>query len=186
MSGMRNHKATGLPQLGADLIAEVRLRRYCGEPLKSIERAMGRPVRYYAYGGKTRAELIAADPTYYERHKAARNRSFRRGDTPEFRALRAERHRLYYAARQRVKALQKNWELTPGQYDAMLDAQGGVCAICSGENTRKDHRHLAVDHDHKTNSRRGLLCDRCNLALGWFWDDPDVLGIARAYLEAYV
>ncbi len=183
---VRNHKATGLPRLGADLIAEVRLRRLCGEPLKSIERAMGRPVRYYAYGGKTRTERIAADPTYYERNKVARSQSFKRRDTPEFRRLRAERYRLYHADKKHVTDLKRNWDLTPEQYDTMLDAQGGVCAICSGENTRTAHRRLAVDHNHTTNIKRGLLCDRCNRALGWFMDDPDLLAVARAYLEAYV
>src|SRR6266404_6345687 len=78
MSSIRNHRATGLPHLSADDIAEVRLRRYCGEPLKSIERAMGRPVRYYAYGGKTRAERIAADPTYLGRHQVSKRASGRR------------------------------------------------------------------------------------------------------------
>ena len=52
--------------------------------------------------------------------------------------------------------------LSVEDYDAMLAAQGGVCAICG--NPPKTRR-LDVDHDHKTGKVRGLLCHRCNRAL---------------------
>lgn len=50
-------------------------------------------------------------------------------------------------------------------YDALEAKQSGKCAIC-GRLPRK--RRLAADHDHSTNTPRGLLCVRCNLALGWY------------------
>jgi hypothetical protein len=53
---------------------------------------------------------------------------------------------------------------TSQQYYDMLAAQGGVCAIC--EKTTKDALH--VDHCHMTGRVRGLLCNGCNLKLGWF------------------
>jgi recombination endonuclease VII len=52
--------------------------------------------------------------------------------------------------------------MTDDEYDAMLAAQGGVCAICG--NAPKTRR-LHVDHDHRTGAVRGLLCYRCNRAL---------------------
>lgn len=64
--------------------------------------------------------------------------------------------------------------LTPEQYDAMLEEQGSVCAICKSTTPNKN---LAVDHDHRccgVRSRscgrcvRGLLCLQCNTQLGWF------------------
>ena len=48
------------------------------------------------------------------------------------------------------------------EYDALLAAQGGGCAICG--NPPKTRR-LHVDHDHKTGKVRGLLCHRCNRRL---------------------
>lgn len=182
MSNVPNHRATGLPQLGGELIAEVRLRRFCGEPLKSIERAMGRPVRYYAYGGKTRAERIAADPTYLTRHHASKRASRKRRYDP---GIQRERYRLYYRARKLVRDHQEKLVrrgISQQEYDVLLDRQGGLCALCGGENNRKG-RLLALDHDHRTDRIRGLLCSRCNLALGWF-DDADFLRRAAAYLEA--
>lgn len=48
-------------------------------------------------------------------------------------------------------------------YDALLAAQGGRCAICGA---RPGRRNLAVDHDHATGKVRGLLCTTCNVKLG--------------------
>jgi hypothetical protein len=71
--------------------------------------------------------------------------------------------------------------VTPEQYDEMLSAQGGTCAICE----QVDHlgRRLAVDHDHETGEVRGLLCGRCNTMLGQMNDDPELLRRAASYLE---
>ena len=59
----------------------------------------------------------------------------------------------------------------------MLEAQGGVCAICR-TGTR---RH--VDHDHATGAVRALLCFNCNGGLGQFRDDPCLLHAAALYVE---
>ncbi|WP_211240492.1 endonuclease domain-containing protein [Haloglycomyces albus] len=51
--------------------------------------------------------------------------------------------------------------LRPGEYDRLLLAQGGVCAICGGQR----HYRLDVDHDHTTGLIRGLCCRNCNRVL---------------------
>lgn len=66
------------------------------------------------------------------------------------------------------------------QYDRMLAAQNGGCAICGQE--RPDSRNLMVDHCHATDAVRGLLCARCNTGLGMFADDSDRLLATAAYL----
>jgi hypothetical protein len=85
-----------------------------------------------------------------------------------------------------------NYGMTWGQYQALLDAQGGGCAVCG--QTCASGRLLAVDHDHSCcpeNSRscvrcvRGLLCGGCNQGLGKFRDDPRLLAEAAAYLARH-
>jgi hypothetical protein len=58
----------------------------------------------------------------------------------------------------------------------MLQAQNGVCAIC------RTAEAAHIDHDHVTGAVRGMLCFRCNAALGQLDDNPDVLVRAARYL----
>lgn len=62
------------------------------------------------------------------------------------------------------------------------DDQAGMCAIC-GDDLSKETKEVMVDHCHKTNRIRGLLCRRCNIGLGFFEDDIDRLKEAINYLE---
>jgi hypothetical protein len=64
------------------------------------------------------------------------------------------------------------------QYELLFKAQNGKCAICD----EPSKATLDVDHDHATGKVRGLLCRRCNLGIGHFCDDPDVIRNAMKYL----
>jgi hypothetical protein len=86
-------------------------------------------------------------------------------------------------AKERAGHLRRKYGITLEEYDAMLAAQGGVCAICGRQPT--DGISLHVDHDHVSGRRRKLLCFKCNNALGDFDDDPDLLRTAMAYLDAH-
>lgn len=65
-------------------------------------------------------------------------------------------------------------------YDALLELQGGGCAICGRPPTT---RRLALDHDHRTMQVRGLLCFRCNSMLRT-WVTLSWLTYAYDYLAA--
>ena len=56
------------------------------------------------------------------------------------------------------------------------------CEIC-GKTKEENRRRLALDHDHKTGNLRGYLCTNCNLGLGCFSDDVDVMEKAIRYLK---
>lgn len=88
----------------------------------------------------------------------------------ERRRVRAARHETYVG---------RTYGLGPGDYERLLELQGGTCAIprCRANGKRK---RLAVDHDHDTGEVRGLLCGPHNYELvGKFADD---LRDALAYL----
>lgn len=69
--------------------------------------------------------------------------------------------------------------MTIEDYTAILHGQNDGCAICM---TGPKHRALDVDHDHQTGKVRGLLCNVCNLAVGYFKDSPALLFRAIDYL----
>jgi hypothetical protein len=83
--------------------------------------------------------------------------------------------------RQDIKRTARRYGLTADDYDALLAAQGGVCAICGGPPSEKRRHH--IDHDHETGVVRGLLCSNCNTAMGRFGDDPERLMEALRYLQ---
>lgn len=78
--------------------------------------------------------------------------------------------------------LQRAYGLTIEQYDAMLAAQQGVCAICL---KAPRERYLTVDHNHATGEVRALLCRHCNAGLGLYDESPELLQRAAAYLNRF-
>ena len=84
--------------------------------------------------------------------------------------------------------LKKNFGISLQDYKYILEKQSNTCAICRLPETSIDHRtkmirKLAVDHDHFTGEVRGLLCSKCNVGLGQFQDDTELLLSAVAYLS---
>jgi hypothetical protein len=105
--------------------------------------------------------------------------------------VRAQRKAYYQRTKDRVKhpdvvraETLRGYGITPKEYNSLLAEQGGVCAICQKPETELGGKHkrlvrqLAVDHDHETGQVRGLLCRRCNTAIGFLGDD--VAGLWRA------
>ena len=82
----------------------------------------------------------------------------------------------------RAKNLKQNFGISLEEYKQMLQNQNGVCDICGLVEIAKTKEHLSVDHNHKTGKVRGLLCNRCNVGLGAFGDDVDVMASAISYL----
>jgi hypothetical protein len=91
------------------------------------------------------------------------------------------------AATQRKAALRNLYGLSWDDYCALLASQDNGCAICgSTVPGRRGHAGFGVDHDHATGRIRGLLCHACNVGIGYFNDDADVLLKAVTYLRAAV
>lgn len=99
--------------------------------------------------------------------------------------LQRERNRANYKANKHVykarnrRAVLKQYGLTPDEYQDILDAQGGGCAICTASaRTRK----MVVDHCHQTGKIRGILCNQCNTAIGLLAELPGRIMEAADYL----
>jgi hypothetical protein len=74
--------------------------------------------------------------------------------------------------------------LSQADYDSRLAEQGGLCAVCrcAPRIVNGIERPLSVDHDHITSENRDLLCDSCNLILGYAKDEPERLRRLAEYL----
>lgn len=87
---------------------------------------------------------------------------------------------LAYKTLTRKNHLRRKYQITPETYETLFNQQNGVCAICL--NPEAGDEKLAVDHAHATKSNRGLLCKKCNMAIGLLRDDPVLLENAKMYL----
>ena len=80
--------------------------------------------------------------------------------------------------------LKYNYGLTVEEFEALWQQQKGLCAICKKVLTKETGNGFvghAVDHNHKTNRVRGLLCNRCNILVG-FLEKKDLIEVAMKYL----
>lgn len=75
--------------------------------------------------------------------------------------------------------LRAQYGMTVNQFDAMTAQQRGRCAAC-GKQTK-----LVLDHDHETGDIRGLICNPCNLALGFAEDSIKRLRELTVYLVTH-
>ena len=80
----------------------------------------------------------------------------------------------------RKQSLKVRYNLTEEQVIEMHNKQEGLCAIC-GSTISKCNQH--IDHDHKTGKIRGLLCSRCNHAIGYFNDNPEYMEAGAKYIR---
>jgi hypothetical protein len=90
-----------------------------------------------------------------------------------------------YSTPARVSSKMKyNYGITLDDYNCMYKLQLGVCMICNQAET--NGKRLAIDHDHSTGKVRGLLCNHCNIGLGKFFDNPQLLQSAINYINDHL
>lgn len=102
-----------------------------------------------------------------------------------------ERSRSYHAEhpeKAQNRSLKRKYGINLTQYNALAAEQCGSCSICGrvpceDPDVSKTVQRLVVDHDHETGKIRGLICHKCNRALGLFGDDPSVVSKAAEYMS---
>lgn len=81
--------------------------------------------------------------------------------------------------------MRRRYGIEPEEFDKLLAAQGGVCAICNDRPaTHLDHAHEGKTEKNQGERVRGVLCVSCNNGLGLFRDRPNWLRRAADYLES--
>jgi hypothetical protein len=82
--------------------------------------------------------------------------------------------------RLRIQNACRHYKITPAQFKAIVKKQKGKCAICGAKSSGK--RNLHIDHCHATGIVRGLLCGKCNTAIGMVNENISLLRKAYRYL----
>lgn len=113
------------------------------------------------------SKRLRTDPTYV---KAEREYSKKYRQKPEVKKKRVVNQVRY---ERKIK-----YGLTDADLQRMREEQNFRCPIC--EDTEPSLWH--IDHNHETGKVRAILCNKCNVGLGFFRDSPELLVKASMYL----
>lgn len=136
------------------------------------------------------ADGLTKAQRYYYKHRdkvLANHKKLRKENPEKFRGW-SKRYREKNPDGDRARNLMRQYGLTIDEYDAMVVQQGNVCAICKQPETAERNGvkyRLAVDHCHKTGKVRGLLCFKCNSAIGQFEKRNVPIRNIEEYLDKY-
>lgn len=159
------------------------LRAQCKKCRKKVQKD------YYI---KNREGLLAKAFQWGKEHKEQRLdicRKYRQNNREKAQEYNLK-YRRQYPEKCRNSALKCKYGVPLNQYDKLQEQQKRVCAICGRPERFKNQyskvKNLAVDHNHKTEKIRGLLCQTCNTALGAFEVDKqgiELLCSAISYIR---
>ncbi len=120
---------------------------------KAAKKKFGR--RYYCKVCANKEQKLRTDSGYYKgKYKPKYNKSYSRN-----------------------QKLKYKYGITEEKYNSLYETCKGRCNICDVW-----CKVLSVDHNHETGEVRGLLCNKCNIGLGMFKDNSDIIEKAKRYL----
>ena len=118
---------------------------------------------------------------YYQRNKERMQEKSKKQYAANKEEIRAKA-KVYYQNnphKKKEQVLRYKYGISLEDWQTMFDNQNGCCAIC-GKKTDK----LVVEHNHDNGKVRGLLCNKCNSALGFVFEDKNILENMKSYLQA--
>ena len=145
--------------------------RDCGQPFSYEARSGPPPKRCYDCQRQknTQRQKAWREANPERQAAAARKHHEKRKANPEYHQYYRDRHILKYG-------------ITRADLDAMIAAQDNKCAICGGGRNGTGTR-LHIDHCHDSMKVRGLLCSKCNTAIGLLDNSPERAEQLAAYLR---
>lgn len=121
---------------------------------------------------QNRDNIVEQRKKYYQDNREeviARNKAWRKNNPDKLAASKRRYH------------LKSNFGISVAAYNALLEKQYGLCAICGCPPIKA--QSLAVDHRHEDGKIRGLLCVKCNRGIGTFADSAELLNKAAIYIK---
>lgn len=132
-----------------------------------------------AYYGEASRKMRIKEKSgeYYKNHKEEYKERYQKNK---------EKIRNYYKTagktNHKYAKIKYKYGITREEYLKLYNDQSGKCAIC-GKEIEVLGNETHIDHDHDTNIIRGLLCQNCNLGLGYFFDSKEILNKAAEYVD---
>lgn len=125
---------------------------------------------------------------YYRMNKSKIQDSHRRWrlNNPETHRARGRRWTRKNPEKAKAMYVRSDHGISMDEFQKMHDSQKGLCKVCSKPERaiyRGKTRSLCIDHNHKTGKIRGLLCHRCNVALGLLEDDFRIVESLLEYIK---
>ena len=93
--------------------------------------------------------------------------------------------KCHYEVYGRDAHYRRTYGVTQNEYNLMVAEQGNKCKVCEVEAGDGRTTRLVVDHCHKSNNFRGLICNNCNMALGNAKDNSETLRKLADYLDDF-
>ena len=129
------------------------------------------------------------DKLYYAKNRSKKIKqavAWRKDNIDKFRAYTRKSNKRYYGINKdqlENKRLLKVYGLSKEDRTALFESQENKCAICKSDTSGKPG--FVIDHNHKTGSIRGILCNSCNLILGRIDENISTLESMISYLRKY-
>lgn len=118
--------------------------------------------------------------TEYKKQQTENTKQWKKNNPDKAKILR-DRYNKKNPTKMREAHLKFTFNVTLEQYEVMMVEQNRVCKICALP--AESGKNLHIDHDHKTGEIRGLLCGKCNMGLGLFNDNYELINKAIEYLK---
>ena len=158
----------------------IRQRKYYREHKKECNE------RQQRYRGSNREKLRLKSEKYNREHKKEAKEYYK--NNYDKIAIVKKKYYREHVKEVRERRIQQDYGMSLIEYEKLFTEQDGVCAICSEKETARQGgklKELSIDHNHKTGKNRGLLCGRCNAAIGFLKESKELLEKAKIYLLKY-
>ncbi len=96
-----------------------------------------------------------------------------------------QEYRREHKEDRKTRDLKQKYGISPEEFVLLLKEQDNRCAICRSNDWGGVNKAPVLDHIHGTSIVRGILCSRCNLALGLLGDTYEGLERALKYLGKF-
>lgn len=146
---------------------------------------------------KHREKRVATSQAWKEKNRE-KYRLWAREDrkkNPEKYREQARKRRDRVGSKMVLSEILRIHKVSKDEYEQMINDQSNLCAICGSLETRKSRSfdsttRLCIDHCHNCREKgnkdiRGLLCHACNIGLGKFKDNIDLMEKAISYLKKH-